>query len=69
MIYRDGTYFLRTNQTGKEAVELWQQYMLQCNVEQAFRDIKSDLSITYRRGYLRSLADNFSEMATFKIFY
>jgi len=45
MIYRDGTYFLRTNQTGKEAVELWQQYMLQCNVEQAFKELKSDLGI------------------------
>ena len=45
MIYRDGMYFLRTNQTGKEAVELWQQYMLQCNVEQAFKDMKSDLGI------------------------
>ena len=45
MICRDGTYFLRTNQTGKEAIELWQQYMLQCNVEQAFRDMKSDLGI------------------------
>jgi hypothetical protein len=45
MIYRDGTYFLRTNQTGKEAVELWQQYMLQCNVEQAFKELKSDMGI------------------------
>jgi transposase len=45
MIYRDGTYFLRTNQTGKEAVELWQQYMLQCNVEQAFKELKSDIGI------------------------
>ena len=45
MIYRDGMYFLRTNQTGKEAIDLWQQYMLQCNVEQAFRDMKSDLGI------------------------
>lgn len=45
MIYRDGMYFLRTNQTGKEAVGLWQQYMLQCNVEQAFKDMKSDLGI------------------------
>ena len=45
MIYRDGTYFLRTNQTGKEAVELWQQYLLQCNVEQAFKELKSDLGI------------------------
>ena len=45
MIYRDGMYFLRTNQTGKEAVELWQQYMLQCNVEQAFKELKSDIGI------------------------
>jgi len=45
MIYRDGMYFLRTNQTGKEAVELWQQYMLQCNVEQAFKELKNDLGI------------------------
>lgn len=45
MIYRDGMYFLRTNQSGKEAVELWQQYMLQCNVEQAFKELKSDLGI------------------------
>ena len=37
--------FLRTNQSGKEAVELWQQYMLQCNVEQAFKELKSDLGI------------------------
>jgi len=45
MIYRDGMYFLRTNQSNKEAVELWRQYMLQCNVEQAFRELKSDLGI------------------------
>ena len=45
MIYRDGMYFLRTNQTGKEAVELWQQYMLQCNVEQAFKELKSDIRV------------------------
>ena len=45
MIYRDGMYFLRTNQTGKEAVELWQQYMLQCNVEQAFKELKSDIGV------------------------
>ncbi len=42
---RDGTYFLRTNQTGKDGAELWQEYMLQCNVEQAFRELKSDLGI------------------------
>ena len=45
MIYRDGMYFLRTNQSGKGAGQLWQQYMLQCNVEQAFKELKSDLGI------------------------
>jgi len=45
MIYRDGMYFLRTNQRGREAVELWRQYMLQCNVEQAFKELKSDLGV------------------------
>jgi len=45
MIYRDGTYFLRTNQTGKSGSELWQEYMLQCHVEQAFKELKSDLGI------------------------
>jgi len=45
MIYRDGMYFLRTNQTDKEAIELWRQYMLQCNVEEAFKELKSDLGI------------------------
>ena len=45
MIYRDGTYFLRTNQKDKDGAELWQQYMLQCNVEQAFKELKSDLGI------------------------
>lgn len=45
MIYRDGTYFLRTNQTGKDGTELWREYMLQSNVEQAFRELKSDLGV------------------------
>lgn len=52
MIYRDGTYFLRTNQAGKGAVELWQQYILQTNVEQAFKELKSDLSIRPIRHHL-----------------
>ncbi len=52
MIYRDGTYFLRTNQTGKGAVELWRQYILQTNVEQAFKELKSDLSIRPIRHHL-----------------
>lgn len=45
MIRCDGTYFLRTNQTGKDGSELWQEYMLQCNVEQAFKELKSDLGV------------------------
>ena len=45
MIHRDGKYFLRTNQTGKTPVELWEQYMLQTRVEQSFKELKSDLSI------------------------
>jgi transposase len=45
MIYRDGKYFLRTNQTGKDGQTLWNEYMLQCNVEQSFREFKSDLGI------------------------
>jgi transposase len=45
MIHRDGKYFLRTNQTGKNPIELWEQYMLQTRVEQSFKELKSDLSI------------------------
>ena len=45
MIHRDGKYFLRTNQTGKTPIELWEQYMLQTRVEQSFKELKSDLSI------------------------
>lgn len=45
MIHRDGKYFLRTNQTGKDPIELWEQYMLQTRVEQSFKELKSDLSI------------------------
>lgn len=45
MIHRDGKYFLRTNQTGQDPIELWEQYMLQTRVEQSFKELKSDLSI------------------------
>jgi hypothetical protein len=45
MIHRDGKYFLRTSQTGKDPIDLWEQYMLQTRVEQSFRELKSDLSI------------------------
>ena len=36
---------MRTNQAGKEGAALWQEYMLQCQVEQAFKELKSDLDI------------------------
>lgn len=45
MIHRDGKYFLRTNQTDKQPIELWEQYMLQTRVEQSFKELKSDLSV------------------------
>jgi len=45
MIHRDGKYFLRTNQTNKAPIELWEQYMLQTRVEQAFKELKSDLCV------------------------
>jgi transposase len=45
MIHCDGKYFLRTNQTDKDPIELWEQYMLQTRVEQSFKELKSDLSI------------------------
>jgi len=66
MIYRDGMYFLRTNQTGKEAVELWQQYMLQCNVEQAFKEFVAFLSYCLQatlRQKLRNSASGLTSQA------
>jgi len=57
MIHRDGKYFLRTNQTGKDPVELWEQYMLQTRVEQSFKELKSDLSIRPIHHHLESRVD------------
>ena len=57
MIHRDGKYFLRTNQTGKHPVELWEQYMLQTRVEQSFKELKSDLSIRPIHHHLDSRVD------------
>lgn len=45
MIHRDGKYFLRTNQADKAPFELWRQYMLQTRIEQAFKELKSDLNV------------------------
>ena len=42
---RDGRYLLRTNQNGTEPSELWKQYMLLTEVEEAFRNLKGDLSL------------------------
>jgi transposase len=42
---RDGQYLLRTNQTAGDPNELWQQYMILTEVEEAFRNLKGDLAI------------------------
>jgi hypothetical protein len=57
LIHRDGKYFLRTNQTDKDAIELWEQYMLQTRVEQSFKELKSDLSIRPIHHHLEDRVD------------
>lgn len=42
---RDGRYLLRSNQTTADPAELWKQYMVLTEVEEAFRNLKGDLSI------------------------
>jgi transposase len=42
---RDGRYLLRTNQTAGAPNELWHQYMILTEVEDAFRNLKGDLAI------------------------
>lgn len=41
----EGTYLLRTNLTAGTPEELWKQYIVLTEVEQAFKEIKQDLSI------------------------
>ena len=41
----EGTYLLRTNLTGDRPEELWKQYIVLTEIEQAFKEIKQDLSI------------------------
>ncbi len=41
----EGTYLLRTNLTADKPEELWKQYIVLSEVEQAFKEIKQDLSI------------------------
>jgi transposase len=42
---RDGRYLLRTNQSGTDPGKLWEQYILLTEVEEAFRNLKGDLSV------------------------
>jgi hypothetical protein len=42
---REGRYLLRTNLTETDPVKLWQYYLQLTQVEEAFRTLKSDLSI------------------------
>ncbi|MCP4407329.1 MAG: IS1634 family transposase [Gammaproteobacteria bacterium] len=41
----EGTYLLRTNLTEGKPDELWKQYIILTEIEQAFKEIKQDLSI------------------------
>jgi transposase len=41
----EGTYLLRTNLTTDKPEELWKQYIVLTEIEQAFKEIKHDLSI------------------------
>jgi transposase len=42
---RDGRYLLRSNQTATDPSELWKQYMVLTEVEEAFRNLKGDLAV------------------------
>ena len=42
---REGRYLLRSNLTGHDPGELWQHYTLLTEIEQAFKELKSDLAI------------------------
>jgi len=42
---REGCYLLRTNLSGADPATLWQHYMTLCQIEEAFRNIKGDLSL------------------------
>jgi transposase len=41
----EGTYLLRTNLTADKPEELWKQYIVLTEVEQAFKELKNDLDI------------------------
>ncbi len=42
---REGRYLLRSNLAGKDPAILWEQYIQLTEIEQAFKELKSDLSI------------------------
>lgn len=42
---REGRYLLRSNLTGADPAQLWQYYIQLTEIEQAFKELKSDLSI------------------------
>lgn len=42
---REGRYLLRTNMAAGDPAQLWEQYLTLVQVEQAFKDLKGDLSI------------------------
>ena len=42
---REGSYLLRSNLTGSDPAALWQYYLQLTEIEQAFKELKSDLAI------------------------
>ena len=42
---REGRYLLRSNLTGEDPAELWRYYIQLTEIEQAFKELKSDLAI------------------------
>lgn len=42
---REGRYLLRSNLTGQDPSHAWQKYLLLIHVEQAFKELKGDLSV------------------------
>ena len=42
---REGRYLLRTNLTDTDPVRLWEHYLQLTEIEQAFKELKGDLSI------------------------
>ena len=42
---REGRYLLRSNLTSQDPSQVWQKYLLLIHVEQAFKELKGDLSV------------------------